>query len=390
MFNDLKSLLLIPILFVSCVVQHSPKPTPSEEPMSIHIPIDISTQRPVLSLMIGDHGPYQFIFDTGSGTNILDTEIADKFGYETVGEDSLGVPGSPNKMVSRRVKVSDVRFENTSISQAAEMNVIDIRSMVKVDGIISPSFFSNYLITINYPESVLTLSLETLDVTDDDVFQYVNKDKIVNLDLSANGHSVEGHLDSGSPGGFALPFSMKDSLSFKEEPVQAGEIRTPTATFIRWNAKLDGEILLGGITYKDPDILLVEGFLYANIGFRVIRDLIISIDMDNKLIRMQRAEGSSNPIKGVDPLAEQNAYTGSYGGHERNILLEAGQMYLQRINGPKIKLEAIDEDLYKMAYSGPAMNELPNVRFERDANGKVNGLHFVFANGDTKFVKKDL
>lgn len=55
----------------------------------------------------------------------------------------------------------------------------------------------------------------------------------------------------------------------------------------------------------------------------------------------------------------------------------------------KLKLEKIKDDLYKMLFDLPVMNELPNVRFERDENNKVTGLTFIFKDGREEFMKKD-
>ena len=76
---------------------------------SIAIPIDLTSQRPVLELMIKNTGPYKFIFDTGS----------------------------------------------SGISQNAPMNTLALRQLLPVDGILSPAFFSDYLITIDYSNSKL-------------------------------------------------------------------------------------------------------------------------------------------------------------------------------------------------------------------------------------------
>jgi hypothetical protein len=64
-------------------------------------------------------------------------------------------------------------------------------------------------------------------------------------------------------------------------------------------------------------------------------------------------------------------------------------MYLKRKEGPKIKLEPIKKDYYKMKFSMPTANELPDVRFERNSNQEITGITFVFSNGKEDFSKKD-
>lgn len=388
MNKNLFHILLIPILISSCgVIAIKEKPVTHNSPEII--PMDLNSSRPVISVMLGENGPYSFIFDTGSSVNILDTKLAEQIGFESVGEDSLGVPGAPDKLVSQRVSIPDVNFSNTHINVSTEANVIDIRSMVAVDGIISPNTFSDYLITIDYPGSVLKLSKTAIDETQEDVSKYVNKEGIININLSANGMPIEGHMDSGSPGGFSLPLSMKDKLKFISEPVEAGKVRTPAVTFTRWSAQLDGEIKMGNLVYKNPEIDLLDGIQYANIGYQILNDMVISLDVREHLISLERVDPDKLAEKMSSKSVAGNEYTGYYGGGERRIFIENEVMYLQRGKSPKLKLVWIDENTYKMEFPMPVRNELPNVRFEKDLANGIKGLTFVFSDGREDFIAKD-
>ena len=75
---------------------------------------------------------------------------------------------------------------------------------------------------------------------------------------------------------------------------------------------------------------------------------------------------------------------------ENRCILENDEMYLQRGGAAKLKLVLINGDLYKMTHNVPIMNELPNVRFERDKEDQVIGLTFIYKDGREDFVKKDL
>ena len=97
--------------------------------------------------------------------------------------------------------------------------------------------------------------------------------------------------------------------------------------------------------------------------------------------------GESNDFAVTE--SESNEYTGWYGGKVRSVFLEDGQLYLKRVGGPKIKLEIIKKDYYKMKFSMPTANELPNVRFERDSSGEITGVTFVLSSGKEDFSKRD-
>lgn len=195
-----------------------------------------------------------------------------------VGEDPLRTPGSDNKLMSKRVKVTGVTLVNTYISEDTIMNTIALREMLPVDGILSPIFFSNYLLTLDYPNSELILTSGELNKNDNDVTHFLQKPRVINLDVYISGNKLEAHLDSGNPGGFDIPFDLKGKLTFKKESYEAGVINTPVASFKKWQATLDGEIKVGSIIYKNPEVNLVEGFAYINLGYQILKDLRTTID----------------------------------------------------------------------------------------------------------------
>ncbi|MDH3267431.1 MAG: retroviral-like aspartic protease family protein [Ignavibacteria bacterium] len=356
---------------------------------AIIIPLDLSSQRPVVELSIDGEGPYRFIFDTGSSGNVIDKELASKLNLEITGENRVSTPGSENVTIAKTVKAPLVSFEGSDILKDADMTVMELRVMLPVDGVLSANFFSDYLITLDYPNSKLMLNIGQLNESDKDVISFVQNEQVINIYILIDGKKIEAHLDSGNPGMFDIPFSLKDEFKFKAEPKEAGTISTPVASFKTWGATLDGEIKIGGVTYRNPGIHLVEGFLYANVGYRILKDLKTTIDKKNNLIKFEKSSSTNINETNEDYHAEENEFTGLYGGGVRRVLIENGEMYLQRGNAPKLKLVKIKEDIYEMVFSMPVNNELPNVRFERDESDNVTGLTFMYLDGREEFVEKD-
>ena len=362
--------------------------TPGDQ--EIVIPMDLSSRRPVVELNLNGVGPYQFIFDTGSGTHVIDKDLADQMNLETTGADTLRTPGSDNILLSPRVEVSEVSFPANSFSANATMNTMELRKMLPVDGILSPILFSDYLISLDYPGEALIVTSGELDEDDSKVIPFVQKPRAINVEVDVDGTSVEAHLDSGNPGGFNLPYSLKDELEFKDGLIEDGWLSTPVARFKKWRGVLSGEINVGGVVFRDPEVRLVEGFEFVNLGYEVMKDLKVSIDRKNTLILFERSALKKPSVaEGDIDTGETNDYTGWYGGKVRRVFIEDGEMYLQRTGSSKLKLVELEKDLYEMVFHTAVMNELPNVRFERDEDGEVSGLTFVYENGKEEFVGKD-
>ena len=148
--------------------------------------------------------------------------------------------------------------------------------------------FEEYLLTINYPQSNLILTVGELDSTEKDVIHYMPKQRIINLTITVDGHPVEAHLDSGSPGRFGIPYALKNKLNFISEPKETGVIHTPVASFKRWRAILKGTIRVGNVVFENPEVNLVENFEFVNLGYQFSKDLTITIDTKNKLIKFEK------------------------------------------------------------------------------------------------------
>ncbi|MCE7991661.1 MAG: hypothetical protein HEP71_06765 [Roseivirga sp.] len=348
------------------------------------IPLDLSTNRPIVEVKINGQGPYTFIFDTGSSTNVIDNQLAETLGLKVVGEDPLRSQGS-STLVSKRYEASDISITGAGFSKKGTLNGIALRSMLPVDGIIGGPFASDYLVTLDYPGSRLVLEKAELNKNDAGVTEFLQKPRVINLHIAVNGLAVETHLDTGNPGGFSLPYALKDQLTYKEEPVEDGEIRTPVATYKKWRAQLAGEIKVGEVIYKDPKINLIEGFEQANIGYGVIMDLQTIIDRKNHLIAFKKPDSDASGSMG-DEITD---YSGTYGDKLRSIFKENGDLYIQRGSSPKLKMALLEEDLYQITFPQPVRNELPKVRFERNEQGKVRGMTFVYKDGREEFTKKD-
>lgn len=355
----------------------------------VTIPLDLTTRRPILEVTIREKGPFRFIFDTGSSGNVIDQELARDLSLNVVGQDPLMTPGSSDKLMAPRVAVPDIGFMGVSFSQDTEMSVINLRGMLPIDGILSGEFFNDYMTTIDYPQSSLTLTKGELHEGEEGVVNYTPAAKTVNLNIEVSGQQIEAHFDSGNPGGFALPYSWIEKLNFDAEPKEDGIIKTPVASFKKWKAKLVGEIRIGNIVFENPDVALIENFEFVNLGYSVVKDLRVTTDRKNNLILFAKSAGQSAALDGNEVEVDStNEFTGWYGGMVRKVFIEEGEMFLQRGNAPKLKLELIEKDHFKMTIGLPVANELPEVRFERSENGLVTGLTFVSRDGE-EFIRKD-
>ena len=362
----------------------------------IIIPMDVTTYRPIIELTIDGKGPYKFIFDTGSATNVIDEKLNDELGLKIVGEDSLKTQG-PQSLISKRTMATRISFSNTNISKEVEMNVVNLRGMLPIDGVLSASFFEDYLITMDYPKSQLILTKGELNRDDKQVASFTQGARTLNVEILVDGHLVEAHLDTGSPGGFSLPYALKNQLTYKQDPKEGHEIRTPVATYKRWDAELVGSVVVGNAIYENPQIGLVEGFEFANMGYQVIKDLRISVDRKNSLVMFEKSNASrSRKETGQSPkkrklqdgLSTSNSspFSGSYEGDRKVWVNSSNELVYQRASSPVLELILVEKNLYELKVPNGVRTpmEIPKVLFIKDSDGLVVELEFVYSD-----VRKD-
>ena len=347
------------------------------------VPIDMSTHRPIVEVMINGKGPYKFIFDTGSTANVIDEGLIKEFGFKVVGEDPLTTPGSKNKLASKRVAVPRVNLPGTNITKDVEMNVLALRKMLPVDGILGGFFLEEYLLTIDYPNSKLILTNGTLRKSDKDVVSFIQDARSIKLNIDIDGNPVEAHLDSGNPYTITLPYSLKDKLIFTSTPEKGLPMRTPVAVFDSYEAQLLGSITIGTAVFENPELRLADGFKYANLGYGIINELRITIDRKNSLIKLERNKAATikRPVQQTSNTASE--FSGTYQGERRIWINEAGKLVYQRTPAPMaMEMVQIEADLYKIIIPEGvyAPMELPKVKFLRNNKKKVSAIELIYTN----------
>lgn len=350
---------------------------------SIIIPMDLSFRRPVVELMINGKGPYKFIFDTGSMTHVIDEKLVREMELEVVGEDPLITPGSNSKLVSKRYLVPKVGFSQTNLLKDLEMNAINLRSMLPYDGILSGMFFEDYLLTMDYPDSKLEAALGTLNQNDNNVVSFLQKPRVLNLNIDIAGNTIEAHLDTGNPAFITLPYELKDKLKFKKQPEKGNGIRTPAATFKTWNAQIDGDIKVGGVIYKDAKIILAEGPKTANLGFGVLKNLRTTIDRKSNLIKFEKQERPNIANEKQTPI-QSLTYSGIYEGDRKISKNDNGDWVYRNAAAPiDLKLVEIEKDLYEMKIPEGvrAPIEIPKIQFIRNDKNLITSLAFIYKDG---------
>jgi hypothetical protein len=109
------------------------------------------------------------------------------------------------------------------------------------------------------------------------------------IEIDVNGQKSRVHIDSGSPAQVSLPRSAATSLALSEEPRVVGHGRTADGEFDVYAAPLHGEVRVGSIVLANPRLDFVDVFPIGNVGYRFLKDLVVTFDPASRRVRFAKA-----------------------------------------------------------------------------------------------------
>lgn len=252
----------------------------------IRRPVDlamaIEDHIPVIEAKVNGKGPYRFAVDTGFGGAIQVTpELAQSLALPVTGEAIAGDPSGKNTRTMRMMRIDSIDIADVHLGgiEAGEQNR---RRLTDTDGVIGLRLFDSLLVTFDYPKS--RFRVETGELRDGAI-PYNTDRSVPGIDIDVAGTKANVDIDSGSPGLVTLPLSMAKSLTLTEEPKVVGHARTPSNEFDIYGSTLRGDVHVGSITVNNPRVDFIEIFPVGNIGYRFLKDLVVTFDPAAKKVR---------------------------------------------------------------------------------------------------------
>jgi len=260
---------------------------PEPDEVTIRGPLDVPFTLarghvPVIEATINGKGPFRLAVDTGFGGLLqVSAKIAEELKLPVVGEGRTGDPSgrNPKTVPLHRVESVDIGTLHFGGLDAGEHRVLD-----DVDGVVGLNLFRGFLVKFDYPKQRFAVSGGKLT----DGMPYALDHGIPAIDISVNGQMMRVHIDGGSPAQVSLPRSVATSLALAEEPRVVGHGRTADGDFDVYAAPLNGEVRVGSIVLANPRLDFVDVFPIGNVGYRFLKDLVVTFDPASKRVKFAR------------------------------------------------------------------------------------------------------
>jgi hypothetical protein len=377
--RNLKVLTVSVVFVFACVISISAQNS------SIAVaPMQFRGPMPVIEVKLNGQGPFVFAIDTGGGMQAdIDTSVATQLKLQPIGKVRSGDPSGLNDLELNTTRIDSIAFggaEFRDVTAVIRQQRIT-PNYPNVDGILGFALFTDHLLTLDYPAMQVRLARGSLPAANEaDILSFELEHRIPVIELGIGKLRVKAHIDSGNfVAGFILPEAVVEQLSLLTQPISVGRARSVSNQIEIKQAQLRDTIHMGRFEYPQATITF-PALSDTNVGFKILREYALTFDQKNKRMKMVRTLTSAPPAMTLTD-AEGRGYQGLYG--ERTISFESGALYIQRPDGPKVKLVPVSRDEFTLELVPGA-----RIKFVKDEAGAVKELHVLNRNGKWEVSKR--
>ena len=255
----------------------------------VSLPMADLDGRPLVNVAINGKGPYKFILDTGADETVLDEDLKKELALGTV---HTAPEPAAGPLRIRTLGISGATLEGVTIKTLLPHGMFAGADAPR--GVLSAASFPGYLLILDYPRKRILIRKGELAAADARTrFEYTREQILPNVPIRVAGTEVRMHVDSGSPGAVTLPAKFLKELPLVSDPTQVGTARTAYGTFPIWTAELKGSVELGRYQL-DPkavnfsDVNPLPGPPTGNLGYRTLKEFVITLDAKNRRIQFER------------------------------------------------------------------------------------------------------
>lgn len=402
--TSVQLVVLLPLLYsIGCAAQQRQRV----------IPIEDLAHLSVVQTFINGEGPFDFVFDTGAGINVLNVDLVAELGIEPVGTMEIGSPMGTEPIIADSLRIESLQLGDAIVEGlpgvAMELNEL-FGPLGAPDGILSAGSFDGFLVTVDFANKYVLVATGELPVADGQrVLNYSPDSRVPQIEVSIAGEPILMTIDTGSPAGVLLSDSLVATLPLLSEPVSAGQARVMDATFEIMSSQLDGDLNIGDIELKNPAFTFSDHAGHALLGMQVLKDYTLTIDSANRRLsfgqpqQVRRVEGQAaeatpgqmqRRVTSTDPASENaenrlGEYVGQYG--RGSITLSGSRLHFQVDGMPTaVPMEMIAADEFEIIIPagaqvrGAVNGEYPTIRFDRDQSGSIESLSVIDPDGSVR------
>jgi predicted aspartyl protease len=256
----------------------------------------------LLPVHVNDHGPFDFILDTGAGTSLLSSELAKQLDIKVIGS-------KEGQSAGGKVSVSLAKVDSVAVGEiklpGIDVGIVDLSHIgnavgAKIDGDLGYNFLKNFRVTIDYRDFQIRLDdpkrVESFgrSAQTEIPIRLANPAKpLILVDVHANGRGpFQFAIDTGTSTTAITP-DLAKQLGVETSPVGAG---TTGGAPVDFHAGLLQSFQLGGAKIDNMAVVVADFFemlsaavgakLDGIVGYNFLRSYKVVIDYPGENLQL--------------------------------------------------------------------------------------------------------
>jgi predicted aspartyl protease len=256
----------------------------------------------LLPVQVNGRGPFDFILDTGAGTSLLSSELAERLGVKITG--SKEGQSAAGKVAVSLAKVSSFAIGSTRLDDV-DVGIVDLSQIAKtiganVDGDLGYNFLRYFRVTLDYRNYEIRLDdpkkiepFGTIAKTEAPIRLANPAKPLILVDIYANGRGpFQFAVDTGTSTTAITP-ELAKTLGVKNSPVGA---ITAGSGYVDVTTGSLPSFQLGGARIDNLTVIVANFFEMLNqavgvrldgiVGYNFLRDYKVVIDYPGELLSL--------------------------------------------------------------------------------------------------------
>lgn len=261
--------------------------TSAATPPERSVPFELFNGHIYVMAEVDGQGPYRFGFDTGaSGNGRVDARLTSQLALPHVGKGDAfdGISTASADLVSiKSLRLGPIEKHNLQmLSRDYSGGRNDAHS---IQGIIARDFFSDWIVTIDYPRRTITFGRTHLRTGGAGVVAY---EPSFAIPVCFKQGCFTGKIDTGSSRGIVVPKALAQTLP-TSTPVKIGEANRTNGTVTLFEMTLREPVQISGVSATDQKLLFSDPSGESiNVGSDFLKDYVLTIDQSRRLLSVRK------------------------------------------------------------------------------------------------------
>lgn len=255
---------------------------------AVIVPATVTRGMVLVPTWIDGRGPYSFVLDSGASTVVVSERCADRAGLRverregTILTEAGHTDGAMLQASVRELRLGGARFRRLGVL-VADLDGLSRGVGRAVDGLLGAPVMSHHLWTVDLDGGTVVIADGALPAADGvDILPVTMDGGLPTLRIEVAGRALDAILDTGQR--MAVALGPRDAAMLRPRlrvigesvgHVLDGEVRRDVA-------QLDGDVRIGGISLRAPQVVLGQA---TRLGTAAFPGRILTFDLPNARFR---------------------------------------------------------------------------------------------------------